>query len=68
MTGVNEPRWCWCVDCRAWIGSEPPLLPAWWSNRKAMGLHKSGCPTHRTRLVDITGALEILEKNAVVAA
>lgn len=65
---INEAVWCWCSDCKEWVGSEPPLCPPYWSNRKAMALHKSGSPTHRTRLVGIADALDIVEQNAVVAA
>lgn len=50
---VNEPVWCFCKDCDAFIGSQPCLLPLNWSNRKAQGLHKYGAPTHQTRLVTL---------------
>lgn len=60
MTGTNEPVWCWCQDCDAWIGSQPCVLPAYWSNRKAQGLHRSGQPSHRTRLVTLRQALAMV--------
>lgn len=61
MTGTNEPVWCWCHTCNAWIGSKPVLLPLYWSNRKAQGLHRSGSPSHRTELLDLRAVLRLAE-------
>lgn len=67
MTSPNDLVWCWCRDCAAWIGSDPPVLPPWWSNRKAQGLHRYGQPTHRTDLVRLPEALAIVERQAAAA-
>ncbi len=58
---TDERYWAWCDECRAWVGSEPPLLPPYWPNSKAAAMHKAGTG-HRADLVTFDQARAIVAK------
>ena len=56
MTG--EPRFGWCETCGGWVGSEPPMLPPYWSNEKAAAMHRKGTG-HKVKLLDMAAVLDV---------